>query len=176
MPAAPHRRQTIVIGLVACALAGGVLRVLAPNPSSLRDFGTLLLVLWLPVIGNVVGYFMRKLPRRVPELPFDPALPFAPQLLADLTLLPGAGGAPRILPGPGALCTVVLGHEGFTARCGPAAAAPAADGPPETLHRVEIELSRPALAGPRLGEGTPFVLAFGTQAVAQGRVLPRDAA
>jgi hypothetical protein len=174
MPDVPHRRQTIVIGLVACAVIGAVLRLAAPNPSALRDLGTLLLVLWLPVIGNVVGFLMRKLPRRAPELPFDPDQPFTPHLRAELTPLPGPGGVPRRLPAPGALCTVVLGHEGFTARCGPLTGGPDQAGGSGPLPVVEMELSRPVLAAGRLGEGAAFVLAFGTQAVARGRVLGRQ--
>ena len=151
-----------------CALAGGALRLAAPDPSALRDMGTLMMVLWLPLVGNVVGYFMRKLPRRAPELPFDPAQPFTSHLLAELTPLPGPGGATLRLPDPGALCTVVLGSEGFTARCAPATG-PSAGEPYRQV--VDVEFSRPALAKPRLPDGTDFVLALGTHAVARGRVL-----
>lgn len=165
MPA-PQRRQTIVLVLLVFAVAGGAIRLAAPDPSALRDFGTLLLVLWLPVVGNVVGYVMRKLPRRAPEPLFPPG-PFQAQLRVELTPLPGPGGAPLRLPAPGAVCTLVLGSDGFTARCAPQALAV---GSQDLSALYELAFARPALALPRLPAGTAFVLAQGTRAVARGEV------
>ena len=54
MKATSSRRKLIVIVLLALALVGAGMRQWAPNPSLMRDVGTLLLVLWLPVIGNVI--------------------------------------------------------------------------------------------------------------------------
>ena len=45
----------IVFVLLILALAGAAIRQWADNPSITRDIGTLLLVLWLPIIGNVVA-------------------------------------------------------------------------------------------------------------------------
>jgi len=42
--------------MLVLAAAGGVIREMAPNPSVLRDIGTLMLVLWLPAVGNLVCY------------------------------------------------------------------------------------------------------------------------
>ena len=54
------RRKLIVIALLLLAVAGGAIRAWAPNPSTLRDIGSLLLVLWVPVIGNVIAYLVRQ--------------------------------------------------------------------------------------------------------------------
>jgi hypothetical protein len=169
MKATSARRKLIVIVLLVLALAGAVVRLLAPDPSVLRDLGTLLLVLWLPVIGSVVGYFFGKLPRRSAPPAFAPELPFNPHLLVTLAPLPNRElQAP--VAGTAALFTLILGSEGFTARC---AQAPAPGGAPpiEGHFPYAVEFAAPALALPRFSEAEPFVLAAGASAVARGRVL-----
>ena len=63
MKATSSRRKLIVIVLLALALVGAGMRYWAPNPSVTRDIGTLLLVLWLPVIGNVVAFVINRVTR-----------------------------------------------------------------------------------------------------------------
>ena len=63
MKATSSRRKLIVIVLLALALVGAGMRHWAPNPSVMRDMGTLLLVLWLPVIGNVVAFVINRVTR-----------------------------------------------------------------------------------------------------------------
>jgi hypothetical protein len=46
--ATPQRRKAVVIVLLALAVVGGAIRHWASNPSTLRDLGSLLLVLWVP--------------------------------------------------------------------------------------------------------------------------------
>lgn len=151
------------------ALAGAVVRLLAPAPSALRDLGTLLLVLWLPVIGHVVGYLFGKLPRRRAPPPFAPEQAFNPHLRVMLTPLAQPGRRP---PAAGSMApfTLILGSEGFSARC---AQAPDEGEPPAAPDDVpwEVEFAVPALALPRFPEEAQFVLAAGTGAVARGRVL-----
>lgn len=169
MKATSARRKQIVIALLVLALAGGVIRLLAPEPSSLRDLGTLLLVLWLPIVGNVVGYFFGKLPRRATPPAFAPEQPFNPHLLVALT--PLAASAVQVpVPGSAAPFTLVLGSDGFSARCGQPdewADTPLANGD----FPCEVEFAAPVLALPRFPQAMPFVLAAGTGAVARGRVL-----
>lgn len=163
------RRKLIAAVLVGLALAGGAIRLLAPEPSTLRDLGTLLLVLWLPIIGNVIGYLRGRLPQRTTPPAFAPGQPFNAHLLVALTPLSAAG-----LQAPAADAaapfTLVLGSQGFSARCAQASdggQAPAAEGD----LAFEVEFAVPALALPRFAEAAPFVLAAGTSAVARGRVL-----
>eukprot|EP01034_Spumella_vulgaris_P006289 gene6289-8010_t len=44
-------RRVAMAVLLGLAVLGGVIRYTATNPSTLRDVGTLLLVLWVPAIG-----------------------------------------------------------------------------------------------------------------------------
>ena len=79
--ATPARRRLAMIALLVLAASGGVVRWVAPNPSTLRDLGTLLLVLWLPAVGNLIAYFIKRIPRSAPPATeFAPGAAFAPQL------------------------------------------------------------------------------------------------
>ncbi len=50
--------------LLGLAIVGAAMRYWAPNPSATRDIGTLLLVLWLPAVGNLVSFVVREWHRR----------------------------------------------------------------------------------------------------------------
>ena len=155
-----RRRQIVVAVLLGLAAAGAAIRYWADNPSLARDIGTLLLVLWLPAVGNLVAFAVRKLaPRLRPARGFAPGSPFKAQLRAEI--VPNQTAAP---PAPGmGDCVLVIGQEGFRARTGqplPAATA-----------TVELELLRPVLALPRLAPGTAFQVMVGENLVASGRVL-----
>lgn len=153
--------------LLALAVLGGVIRYLAPNPSTLRDVGTLMLVLWVPAIGQVIGWLMRKIPQKAPPShAFAPGSPFMPQLHADITPVPLPGDmAP--LDERDTHCTLIVGRKGFTARLDRPVAQWVTQ--PGTGH-VGIELLRPELAMKQLPPGTVFHLLAGTVAVARGEV------
>jgi hypothetical protein len=166
----PQRRVVMAV-LLALAVTGGIVRYLAPNPSTLRDIGTLLLVLWVPAIGNLIGYLKNKIPYSAPPpTEFEAGRAFAPQLQVEL--------APVVLP-PGFLeamdpadarATVIHGRRGFTVRL----AQPVAQwlaGSGTQPRQVALELLRPDTARPALPAGTSFHLAFGTTAIAKGRVV-----
>lgn len=153
--------------LLGLAVLGGVVRYTAPNPSTLRDIGTLLLVLWVPAIGQVIGYLARKIPHSAPPPnEFAPGSAFTPHLHADVSPVPLPGGLPALAPGE-QRCTVIVGRRGFTARLAqPVAQWWAAGG---TQHAA-IELLRPELALAHLGAGTSFHILAGTTAIARGQV------
>ncbi len=152
--------------LLALAVLGGVVRYAAPNPSTLRDIGTLLLVLWVPAIGQLIGYLARKIPHTPPPpAEFTPGSVFTPHLQADVTPVPLADGMAAPAPHEDR-CTVIVGRRGFTARLSQPVAQWLAQGP----QRAGIELLRPALALPHLPPGTAFFLLVGTVAVARGQV------
>ena len=161
------RRQIVMATLLALAIVGAAMRYFAPNPSLARDVGTLLLVLWLPAVGNLVAFALRQWhQRRRRGADFDAAQAFSPQLVVRIASL----GAP-VLPGaPGPRrCTIAIGNEGFTARAAaPLAQLLAQGGLPQDL---PLELLRPGLALPRLVAGTPFALLAGNVTVAHGKVL-----
>ncbi|MEJ5991139.1 hypothetical protein WG902_14145 [Ramlibacter sp. PS3R-8] len=153
--ATPARRRAAMIALLSLASAGAVIRVLAPNPSTLRDIGTLLLVLWLPAVGNLVAWFARRIPRKVPPATqFAPGAAFAPQWKVRLE--------DQALPMPEAASVlIVVGRNGFVGRMGPMG-----DGQ-DTM----LELLHPQSALPHLGTGTQFHVLVREVAVAKGRVL-----
>jgi hypothetical protein len=171
MKATSSRRQLIVFVLLVLALAGAALRQWADNPSITRDIGTLLLVLWLPIIGNVVAYVIVRMQgaRRARRTAgFDPQAAFTPHLLVEVTPIDPATSALPPLSDEERNCTLVVGSEGFTARGTVPLAQWLAAG---EAWPVELQLLRPALALPRLPAQTSFRILAGRSVVASGRVL-----
>ncbi|MES2972605.1 MAG: hypothetical protein V4757_03315 [Pseudomonadota bacterium] len=164
------RRRLITAILLTLALTGGVIRVFAPQPSLLRDFGTLLLVLWLPIIGNIIAWSVARWHARKPAPPgFDTASPFEPSARIELTLLAAAvPAASRPIP-PGLFpCVLAVGNTGFTARLRvPADAVPE----PEVPAVLDVQLLRPDLALATLSAGAEFVLIAGRTTLGRGVVL-----
>src|SRR3954470_9888820 len=112
-----HRRRLVMAVLLVLAASGGIIRHQAPNPSTLRDIGTLLLVMWLPAVGNFVGFLMRKIPKgKPPPTHFDPALPFTPQLRVQLEAVPLPEGFIASLDPVDDRGTLLTGRHGFTVR------------------------------------------------------------
>ena len=166
--ATPFQRKLIVYILLVLAVTGAAIRLWAPNPSALRDIGTLLLVLWLPVIGNVVGFFGRKIPLPVPKLAFDAGSVFTAQLRIAFT--PAVPQPPRAPAQDGLpeLFTLVIGREGFNARPAGAVGEWLAR---EGTQEIELEFLHPPRALHRFPVGTEFKLLVDTAAVGRGKVL-----
>lgn len=161
-------RRVAMAVLLALAVLGGVIRYTAPNPSTLRDVGTLLLVLWVPAIGQLIGYLARKIPFSAPPPNvFAPGSPHSPHLQADVSAVALPGGLPPLAPDEDR-CTLVVGRRGFTARLGQPVAR---WWPPDGTQRAGIELLRPELALPHLPAGTAFYILVGTTAIARGQVI-----
>lgn len=153
--------------LLALAVLGGVIRYTAPNPSTLRDVGTLLLVLWVPAIGQLIGYLARKIPFSAPPPnEFTSGSPFTPHLHADVSPVTLPDGLPPLAAGE-ERCTVIVGRRGFTARLGQPVAQWWGGG---GTQRAGIELLRAELALPHLPAGTEFHILVGTTAIARGQV------
>lgn len=154
-----------MIVLLSLATAGAVIRALAPDPSTLRDIGTLLLVLWLPAVGNFVAWFARRIPLRAPPATeFASEAAFTPQLRVRVERTELAAS----MPPDASACVVLIGRRGFVARLGePVGRMLAVPGEQEAM----LELLHPAGALPQLGAGTKFHLLVGTAAVAKGQVL-----
>jgi hypothetical protein len=175
MKATSSRRQLIVFVLLGLALAGAALRQWSANPSLARDIGTLLLVLWLPVIGNVVAFVITRLQRARradAAAAFAPDEAFAAHLLVQVTAA-GPGASARSAPSPHQRnCTLVVGHEGFTARAATPLAQWLGCAQPRT---VALQLLRPALALRRLPAGTGVRVMVEGSVVGSGRVLESPA-
>lgn len=168
------RRRLIVVALLCVAAGGALLRHFAAPGSTARDIGTLLMVLWLPVIGSVVAWLFAKLRRAAPAAAPDPSGfeargAFHPHALVELTLrasqlpaenLPVAAGEHR--------CALVVDNEGFSARW---LVAPGRAFPRAKAQTLEVEFLAPALALPRLQRDATFRMLVGESFVGDGRVL-----
>lgn len=165
------RRQIITVVMLVLALIGGLVRWFAPQPSLARDLGSVLMVLWLPIVGNIIGWLMQraKAPKHAPQ-GFTAGTAFEPHAQVELTLLPAET---PLLSRPiragffdGAL---VVGSEGFTTRL----AVPADGEPvPEVPCRLAVQFLRPELALAQLQPGTRFALLSGRTVLGTGHVLP----
>ena len=83
------RRQIITVVMLVLALIGGLVRWFAPQPSLARDLGSVLMVLWLPIVGNIIAWLIQraKTPKHVPQ-GFTAGTVFEPHAQVELTLLP----------------------------------------------------------------------------------------
>jgi hypothetical protein len=163
------RRQIVMAVLLGLALVGGAIRHWSPNPSLMREIGTLMLVLWLPAVGNLVGFVMRKLaPLMRPATSFAVGKPFVAQLRADLSPVESAAATSNSAEAQERHCTIVIGTEGFRAR----AAAPLVQALQSAGARsLDLEFLRPSVALARLPPETSFQLLLGTRVAATGRVV-----
>ena len=164
----PLRRRLVMVVLLGLACAGGVIRHQAPDPSTLRDVGTLLLVLWLPAVGNLVAYLMRTLPLRKPRpTAFPPGAPFSAQLRTHIDSVEASADWLAAIDPLEQRCTAVVGRHAFTVR----SAAPLSQWLTDAPRALALECLVPAAALRELRPGTAFYLLVGRNRVAQGRVV-----
>ncbi len=164
------RRQIITVVLLVLAVGGGIVRWLAPQPSLARDMGSMLLVLWLPIVGNIIGWLIQKAktPRNMPP-GFSPDAVFEASARVEITLMAAAvPAASRPIRAGYFSCTLVLGDEAFTARL----EVPNGSEPlPEVASQFEAQFLRPELALAKLPPGTPFTLLSGRDLLGTGKML-----
>lgn len=167
------RRKIIVMVLLAVAVLGAVIRHYATPGSTTRNIGTLLLVLWVPVIGNVIAWLIGRLRRpgsAVAGPPdFAPGNAFTPHAWVELTLRPAAVPAEdRLVPEGEHRCALVLGTEGFSARWQVGSGQGFRRGHAQTL---PVEFLSPGVALPRFTAGTPFRMLVGEAFIGDGKVI-----
>lgn len=167
------RRKLIVAVLLCVAVGGAIVRHYATPGSTTRDIGTLLMVLWVPIIGNVIAWLIGKLPRRAPKQAppegFDTRPEFTPHLRAELTFRRPSVPAQDVPLGPGEYRgALVLGTEGFSARWRVPQGESLARGTPVAL---DIEFLSPAVAQPKFAQGTAFRVLVDESFVADGQAL-----
>ena len=158
--------------LLVLAATGAVIRELVPDPSVLRDLSTLMLVLWLPAIGNLIAYLKGKLPRAAgPPTHFPAGAAFSPQLEVHLERLPLS---PDFVPPvtEDAFATLLVGRRGFSVRFATSLRDWLAGEGDATWM---LELLRPASARGHLRAGTAFHLLAGEHVVAKGVVVRQSA-
>lgn len=178
------RRRLIVVLLLGVAVAGALVRQFSAPGSTRHDIGTVMMLLWLPVIGQVVAWVFRQLRQwrsasaaakagagAAPAVPpsFDDAAPFAPQLWVELTLRPARLPSENFALAEGLhSCALVVGPQGFSARWRVAPGEVMQRGTP---HALQVEFLRPALALPCFTPDTAFRMLVGEAFVGDGRVL-----
>ncbi len=167
------RRKLIVAVLLCVAVGGALVRHYAAPGSTTRDIGTLLMVLWVPIIGNVIAWLIGKLPRRTPKpappAGFDTLPEFTPHLQAALTFRSPSVPAQDVPLGPGEYRgALVLGTEGFSARWRVPPGTSLARGTPVAL---DIEFLSPVVAQPKFTQGTAFRVLVDESFVADGQAL-----
>ena len=166
------RRRLVMGVLLAVAATGSVIRQQAPDPSALRDFGTLLMVMWLPAVGNLVAYLVGKIPRRKrPPVAFADGAPFSAQLIARIDAVALPAGWLETLDPSEHRCTAVVGHRGFTVRTEAPVSQWLGNAPPT----LALECLVPSVALRELLPGAVFDLMVGPTVVARG-VLGRPSA
>ncbi len=154
--------------LLLAAALGAVIRGMAPDPSITRDVGTLMLVLWLPAIGNLIAYLSKKLPRgSSPPTRFSPDVPFSADIEVNLQRLALPVALARPIP-TDQLATVLVGRRGFSVRFAISIEDWLAGDGDATM---ALELLRPSAALAHLQDGTRFHLLSGPLPVAKGVVL-----
>lgn len=164
------RRQIITVFLLVLAVCGGLVRWLAPQPSLARDMGSLLLVLWLPIIGNIIAWLVARAAKpKVAQPGFAEDSVFVASARIQLTLM-AAGVPSESRPIRAGLfpCMVVLGTEAFSARL----RVPGGQEPvPEVAQALEVQFLRPELALAKLPAGTDFMVLAGRTLLGTGRIL-----
>lgn len=168
-----HSRRKLIVAILLCVAVGGALvRHYAPPGSTTRDIGTLLMVLWVPIVGNVIAWLIGKLPRRAPPAEpatFDAARAFTPHLRVELTLRPPALPSHDVPLAAGEYrCALVVDNEGFSARWFVPHGEQLERGKP---HALDVELLTPDIASARFPEGAAFRVLVGDSFIADGRVL-----
>jgi len=177
------RRKLIVIILLTTAVAGAVLRHFATLGSTARDVGTLMLLLWVPIIGNILGWLFAKVWRRrvaakaaklAATTPvtatFAAASAFQPHAQVELTLRPARLPAEDTpIPVGEHRCALVIDDKGYSARWFVYGAAPPLRR--GTARALQVEFLTPAVALPHFQPGASFRMLVGDAFVGDGRVL-----
>ncbi|MDB5730143.1 MAG: hypothetical protein JWQ03_38 [Variovorax sp.] len=165
------RRKLIVIILLCVAVGGALLRRFAEPASTMRDIGTLLMLLWVPIIGNIISWLVQRLRRSVAPEPsaFETRGVFTAHALVELTLrAPQLPSEDIPIPEGEHFCALVLGHEGFSARWLVPSGQSLRRGQPHTL---QVEFLAPTVALPRFPRETIFRMLVGESFIGDGRVL-----
>lgn len=168
------RRKLIVIILLSVAIAGALLRSFTAPRTTAHDVGTLLMLLWLPIIGNIISWLVSKLRRPAAagsSAPsgFGEGRAFQPHALVELTLrAPQLPSEDVPIPAGEQRCHLVVDNEAFSARWFVR--------PDESIRRgkpqpIEVEFLVPALALRRFQDQAAFRILVGESFVGDGRVL-----
>lgn len=172
MSSIQFRRRLIVVLLLCTAAVAALVRRQAEPGSTVHDVSTVLMLLWLPVLGSILGWAYGKLRRPKPPAGpagFAPGQAFQPHALVEITLRESSVPAENIPKQAGEhRCVLVVGSQGFQMRWQLA--------PGDILRQGEtrqlpIEFLAPQMALPLCPEGTTFRMLVGDSFVGDGRIV-----
>lgn len=112
------RRFLIVVALLVTAVAGALLRSFSAPESTPYYLGTLLMVMWVPVVGNVISFLARRFKPSASAPPtFSSSVPFVAHMVVELELhLCPECELPRQEEDGRIHCLFITGTEGFSVR------------------------------------------------------------
>jgi hypothetical protein len=162
------RRYFIVVVLLIMAVAGALLRSFAVPQSTPYYLGTLLMVMWVPIVGNIISFLGKKLsPVALAKPTFSAATPFVRQAVVELR---GQSEQDLDLPQKeqdGRIHGLfVVGTEGFSIRFS-LLDIEVADG----CLGAEVQFFSPAAARPKFPVGSAFKVMQGNSGIGTGQVL-----
>jgi hypothetical protein len=162
------RRFVVAVALVIAALAGAVLRSFSAPQSTPYYLGTLFMVMWIPIVGNIIIFFAKKRRPVVPlPLTFSSSMPFVSHVVVEITFnLAQELELPKREEDGNLQCLFVTGAEGFSARL--SLQEPLTPG--EALG-AEAQFLSPAVALPKFPVGSTFQLIQGRSGIGTGHVL-----
>ncbi|MBA3599214.1 MAG: hypothetical protein H0W40_17830 [Methylibium sp.] len=162
------RRFFIVVALLVTAVAGALLRSFSAPQSTPYYLGTLLMVMWVPVVGNVISFFAKKFRPSVPVPPtFSSSMPFVAQVVVELKLhSEQAPALPRREQDGKIHCLFITGTEGFSVRVSLLESHIAGE-----AVGAEAQFLLPAAALPKFPVGSSFHLMQGRLGFGTGQVL-----
>jgi hypothetical protein len=162
-------RRVLIVGALAIAASiGAVVRHVSPENSTAHSLGTLFMVMWVPIVGNIVFFFARRWrPIGLAPKIFAIGTPFTPHALVEISLPRQESSNHSAQVSAGELrCLFVTGTEGFSARV--QVPQEAVGGKATT---VQAEFLAPAAALPKLSASGAFQLIQGGSVVGHGRVV-----
>jgi hypothetical protein len=165
-------RRILIVGLLAvAACTGAVVRHFSPPNSTAHSLGTLFMVMWVPIVGNIIFFFAKKR-RPIVSVPrtFVDGMPFEAHASVEIALS-SCNGAAQVMSAE-LRCLVVVGTEGFSSRI----MIPQASALGDKIV-AQVEFLSPAVALPKVSASYTFNLVQGKSVVGQGRFLgiPSDA-
>ena len=161
------RRYLIAVALLVAAVAGALLRSFSSPQSTSYYLGTLLMVMWIPIVGNIIAFAVRKVGPTAPAESPILSTTFVSQMVVELDL--DAERSLQLLKRErdGKIHGLfVLGTEGFSVRISPIEDQAASGG-----KDAEVQFLASETALPKFSAGTTFKLAQGRSFVGTGRVL-----
>jgi hypothetical protein len=158
------RRFLISVALLVAAVAGALLRGFSSPGSTPYHLGTLLMVMWLPTVGNIIAFLAKRFRPKAPAESPMLSMPFVPQMAVRLSLR-----TEQLLKRErdGKIhCLLILGTEGFSVRISPIESGAAVEG-----KDAELQFLAPETALPKFSDGSTFKLMQGVSFVGTGQVL-----